>query len=238
MKIKVLFDKITSDKKLQTGWGLSFLVDGKILFDTGEKGEWLFKNMQTLGVNLGKIESVVISHNHWDHTGGLWDILEKRKGLSVYACPHFSSEFKEKVKKLDGKIIEVDRLKEVSENIFVTGEIPGAYHGKYMPEQALILKTKSGISIVTGCAHPGIFKIVEKMHAKFADEPIYLVMGGFHLMEADKRAVEIIADNFKKIGVMKVGPTHCTGQEQANIFKEYYKAKDFMDIKVGGEVEV
>jgi 7,8-dihydropterin-6-yl-methyl-4-(beta-D-ribofuranosyl)aminobenzene 5'-phosphate synthase len=114
MKIEILFDKIALDKKLQTGWGVSFLIDEKILFDTGEKGEWLLKNMQALGVDIRKIEGVVISHDHWDHTGGLWDILKKKKGLAIYACPHFSSEFKEKVKKLQGKIIEADRLREIS----------------------------------------------------------------------------------------------------------------------------
>jgi len=238
MKIEILFDKIALNKKLQTGWGVSFLVDGKILFDTGEKGEWLLKNMQVLGVDIGKIESVVISHNHWDHTGGLWDVLKNKKGLAVYACPHFNAEFKDKVKSMQGVLIEVDRFKEITENIFVTGEIPGAYHGKYMPEQALVLKTKNGISLLTGCAHPGIFKMVEKVKAKFLDEPVYLVMGGFHLMEADKRAVEIIAGNFKKIGVIKVGPTHCTGQEQMNIFRKYYTAKDFIDINVGKKIEV
>ena len=238
MQIKIIFDKITADKKLHVGWGVSFLIDEKILFDTGEKGPWLLENMQTLGVDIGKMESAVISHDHWDHTGGLWDVLKKKKGLVVYTCPHFNSEFKGKVKKLQGKIIEADKLKEISENIFVTGEIPGAYHGKYMPEQALVLKTKNGISIITGCAHPGILKIIEKIKAKFPTEPIYFVMGGFHLMEADKRAVEIIAENFRKMGITKIGPTHCTGSEAGEIFKKYYKGENFINIQVGQGVEV
>ena len=37
MQIKVLFDKDAVDKNLRTGWGVSFLIDDKILFDTGEK---------------------------------------------------------------------------------------------------------------------------------------------------------------------------------------------------------
>ncbi|MFA5270869.1 MAG: MBL fold metallo-hydrolase [Candidatus Omnitrophota bacterium] len=238
MQIKTLFDKDAEDKKLHIGWGVSFLVDDKILFDTGEKGSWLLENMQTLGVDIGKIEAIVISHNHWDHTGGLWDILEKNKGLTIYACPHFSNEFKEKVKKLHGKIIEADRLKEISKNIFITGEIPGAYHSKYMPEQAVVCKTKNGLTIITGCAHPGILKMVEKVKTKFFNEPIYFVLGGFHLMESDKQAVEIIAKNFKKIGVVKAGPTHCAGNEAAEIFKKYYKGENFITIQVGQEIEV
>ena len=46
MKIKILFDKDTKNKRLYTGWGVSFLIDEKILFDTGENGQWLMENME------------------------------------------------------------------------------------------------------------------------------------------------------------------------------------------------
>ena len=79
MKIQVLFDKDSEDKKLHIGWGVSFLIDDKILFDTGEKGEWLLENMRFLKVSIDKIEAIVISHDHWDHWGGLWDLLKIKK---------------------------------------------------------------------------------------------------------------------------------------------------------------
>ncbi|MFA5101478.1 MAG: MBL fold metallo-hydrolase, partial [Candidatus Omnitrophota bacterium] len=78
MNIKVLYDKNTTNKKLHTGWGVSFLIDDTILFDTGEKGESLLENMRSLGVDINKIEAVVLSHDHWDHTGGLWDLLKMK----------------------------------------------------------------------------------------------------------------------------------------------------------------
>jgi 7,8-dihydropterin-6-yl-methyl-4-(beta-D-ribofuranosyl)aminobenzene 5'-phosphate synthase len=237
MQIKILFDKGAKDKKLHTGWGVSFLVDDKILFDTGEKGPWLIENMNNLGVDIARIEAVVISHDHWDHTGGLWELLKANNGLKVYACPGFSKEFKEKVRQLQAVLIEVAKLTEVSHNIFITGEIPGAYHGKYMPEQAVVLKTENGISVITGCAHPGILKMAEKAKAKFPAVPIYLVLGGFHLMESDKRAIEIVADNFKKMGIIRVGPTHCSGPQAQEIFKKIYQ-DSFIDIKTGQTLEV
>ena len=107
MRIKVIFDKGALDKNLCTGWGVSFLVDDKILFDTGENGEWLLKNMRSLGVEIKKIEAVVISHDHWDHWGGLWEILKEKKGLKVYSCPGFSKEFKDKAKEAQAELIEV-----------------------------------------------------------------------------------------------------------------------------------
>ena len=237
MRIKVIFDKGALGKKLYTGWGVSFLVDDKILFDTGEKGEWLLENMRSLGIDIKKIEAVVISHDHWDHTGGLWEILKERKGLNVYSCPGFSKEFKDKVKEAKGELIEAEKITEISQNIFITGEIPGGYHGKYMPEQAIVLKTKNGLIVITGCAHPGILKMVNKVKAKFPNEPVYFVLGGFHLKESDKRAIEIVAENFKEIGIIKAGPTHCSGEAAESIFKKYYK-RNFIPIKVGQEMEI
>ncbi len=237
MRIKIIFDKDAFDKKLRTGWGVSFLVEDKILFDTGEKGEWLIENIRSLGVDINKIEAVVISHDHWDHWGGLWDLLKERKGLKVYSCPGFSKEFKDKTKEAQAELIEAEKVTEISQNIFITGEISGAYHGKYMPEQAVVLKTKNGLTIITGCAHPGILKMTEKVKAKFSAEPIYLVLGGFHLMESDKRAIEIVAESFKKMNIIKAGPTHCSGDMAEDIFKRYYGG-NFMPIKAGQEIEV
>ncbi|MBN2830693.1 MAG: MBL fold metallo-hydrolase [Candidatus Omnitrophica bacterium] len=237
MKIKVLFDKIALNKDLRTGWGVSFLVEGKILFDAGEKGEWLLENMGILGVDINKIERVVISHDHWDHTGGLWQILKERKGIKVYSCPGFSKEFKDKVKESQADLIEAGKLTEISQDIFITGEISGAYHGKYMPEQALVLKTGNGLTIVTGCAHPGILKIVEKVKTKFPGEQVYSVLGGFHLKESDKRAIEIVVEGFKKLGVLKAGPTHCSGEKAEEEFMKKYGI-NFVKIQVGQEIEV
>jgi len=237
MQIKILFDKDALDKKIRVGWGVSFLIDDKILFDTGEKGEWLLENMCSLGIDINRIEVVVISHDHWDHWGGLWDLLIQRAGLKVYACSGFGKGFKEKVEKSKGELIEAERFKEIAPSIYTTGEIPGAYHGKYIAEQAMVLKTNNGLTVITGCAHPGILKILEKVKAKFSDKSIYFVLGGFHLMEQDRRAIEIIAENFKKMGIKKVGPTHCSGDEAREIFKKIYQ-DSFVDIKTGQTLEV
>jgi len=237
MKIKVLFDKGALEKNIRAGWGVSFLIDNKILFDTGENGEWLLENMRSLGADLNKLEAIVISHDHWDHWGGLWDLLQQRKGMRVYICPHFGREFKDKTLALGANLVEMEKPTQIIQNVFSTGEIPGAYKGKYMAEQALVLKTKNGLTIITGCAHPGILKMVEKAKTKFPDESIYLVLGGFHLMESDKRVIEIVAENFKKMNIIKAGPTHCSGDMAEGIFKEIYNG-NFVSIKAGQEIEV
>ena len=237
MQIKILFDNTALDNRFLTGWGISCLINDKILFDTGEKPDALLKNMKALGVKISNIEAVVISHDHWDHTGGLWEILTRKKGLKVFTCPGFTGEFKDKAERLHGKIIEADKFTEITKNIFVTGEISGTYGGRHMPEQALAVKTKNGITVITGCAHPGIAKIIDKVKKEFTEEKFYLVFGGFHLEYKDKKALETIVSRFKKVGVKKVGPTHCSGKRAEAAFKEKYGG-DFIQMKVGKTIKV
>lgn len=235
MEAKIVFNNAVVSDKFISGWGFSCLVDNRVLFDTGEKAEYLFNNMQNLNINISSIEMAVISHDHWDHTGGLWELLEKRKGLKVYACPHFSQAFKDKVKKLKAELIEAEKTIEVTKNIFITGEILKGYSG--IPEQALVVKTSKGITVITGCSHPGIVRIIEKVKEANPSEKICLVFGGFHLINSDKREVRIIVERLKEMGVEKVGPTHCTGYEAQEIFKEGY-ADNFISIKAGQVFEI
>lgn len=236
MKAAIIYDN-KAKEGFQYGWGFSCLVDQRILFDTGEKSESLFYNMEQLKVDVSRIEAVVISHDHWDHTGGLWALLQKRKGLKVYACPGFSSVFKEKVHQLQGILIETGSHQSIDQNISVTGEIPGKYGGTYLPEQALMVKTKLGITVMTGCSHPGIVPIVRKAKELFEQERISLVLGGFHLMDKDQKTTETIAASMKELGVENVGPTHCTGQEAEQLFKNSF-TDHFISIMAGQTLEI
>lgn len=232
MQIKVLFDSQALHEKFLTGWGISFLVNKDTLFDTGEKPEPLLRNMENMDVAVSDIKNVVISHDHWDHTGGLWEILRKNPAIKVYACPNFSQSFKNRVKSLGARLIESVKVLMISENIYTTGEIPGEYEGKFIPEQALVVRTSKGLVVLTGCAHPGITDILQAVKKQFPDERIHMVLGGFHLMDQDERLIEIIAKEFKKMGIKKVGPTHCSGKKAEMIFRKEYK-NNFLSIKVG-----
>ena len=83
MVLRVLFDSKSLDAHLSTGWGVSFLVGESTVFDTGENGNYLLRNMNHLNVDLNALQNVVISHDHFDHTGGLWKFLRQKKGLRV-----------------------------------------------------------------------------------------------------------------------------------------------------------
>jgi len=237
MDVGIVINNRVINSEFSNGFGFSCLTGNRILFDTGESAEYLFNNMSLMNIDVLDIEAVVISHDHWDHTGGLWEVLKRRKGLKVYACPHFSEEFKERVKRLQGELREADRFIKISKNIFITGEIPGVYCNQYMPEQALIIKTENGITVITGCAHPGIVKIVERVKEEFSKERLNLVLGGFHLMDKDKRVIEIIVERFKELGVKQVGPTHCSGKEAERIFQGAYK-NNYLTISAGQTIDV
>jgi 7,8-dihydropterin-6-yl-methyl-4-(beta-D-ribofuranosyl)aminobenzene 5'-phosphate synthase len=237
MWIKIIFDKTSINRKFSNGWGFACLVNGHILFDTGEKAEYLFHNMEMMDIDLNNIDAVVISHDHWDHAGGLWELLEKGKEIKVFSCPGFSKEFKEKVMQKGGILKESEDFVKIDENIYVTGEIAGLYKGNYIAEQALVVRTGNGINIITGCSHPGIIKIIEKVKQKFPDEKINVALGGFHLMDKEKREIELIAEKFKAIGVEEVGPTHCSGDEAQIIFKKYYM-ENYLSIKAGMAFEL
>ena len=150
---------------------------------------------------------------------------------------NFSQEFKDKVKAFEGILIENEGFFEIAKNIFVTGEISGIYNEYYMPEQAVAVKTEKGITVITGCAHPGILKILEKVKDKFPENQLHLVCGGFHLKDGDKRLIEIIVNRFLDMNCEKVGPTHCTGIDAEAIFKKAYKDR-YISIKVGQTIEI
>ncbi|MCG2726147.1 MAG: MBL fold metallo-hydrolase [Elusimicrobia bacterium] len=236
MDIKIIFDRFTNNKKYLTGWGLSYLIDGKILFDTGENPKPLLKNMKTAGINISDIKTIVISHDHYDHTGGLWAILKENPKLKVYACPDFSKKFKKKVKEFGAELIENENFAEIQKNIYATGSIAGKYMGRYLPEQSLILKTPKGLTVLTGCAHPGIINIIENAKQNIPGN-IYSVIGGFHLKNKFKKTIAEILKKFKELKIEKAAPSHCSGNKAMKMFKEKY-GENFIEIKTGEEIEV
>ena len=75
LKITVLVTNVAGDPHAGEGeWGFSALVevDGhKILYDTGASADLVLRNARALKVDLSDVQDVVLSHNHWDHVGGL-----------------------------------------------------------------------------------------------------------------------------------------------------------------------
>jgi len=155
MKITIVYDN-EANAGLKSGWGFSCLVEAqeKILFDTGDSGKNLIYNLRQLNIQPESVAAVVISHNHWDHTGGLKEFLKLNNNAKVFHPRFFS--------KPTG----------ISPGVHSTGAL-----GTFIKEQSLVINTQQGNIIITGCAHPGLENITEKAGQLGT---IYGVVGGFH----------------------------------------------------------
>jgi len=219
MTITVIYDNNPYKEGLQTAWGFSCLVIGAektILFDTGGDGSILLNNMQKLAIDPNSIDTVVLSHIHPDHTGGLNSFLEKNSEKVVYLPKSFPKKFKDNVLSFRPKIVEAKQPLKICENVYSSGEL-----GKWIKEQSLIIQTDKGLIVISGCAHPGIVKIVNAAKDLLKDD-ILLVMGGFHLEWATKGKIEKIISAFKQTGVRYVGPCHCTGHKARALFEKHF----------------
>jgi 7,8-dihydropterin-6-yl-methyl-4-(beta-D-ribofuranosyl)aminobenzene 5'-phosphate synthase len=230
MQALMIYDNYSNNNNLTHGWGFSCLINEHTLFDAGEDGEKLLTNLEAMNVNLSEIRDIVISHDHWDHQGGLWALLEKRKGINVYSCPGFTMDFKEKVKLYNGNLIETKGLTEIFDGIYSTGEIIGTFDGEPISEQVLLCKNEDGLSIITGCAHPGIIPIVDKVIDLFPEQELVTLMGGFHLYKSSKTEAEEVYTKLKNYGFKNYAGTHCTG--------DFAKQFNTLEITAGSRIEL
>ncbi|MBN2014961.1 MAG: MBL fold metallo-hydrolase [Candidatus Altiarchaeota archaeon] len=222
MRFKILYDNEAKD--LKAAWGFSCLIEDKnILFDTGGDAKILEHNMKRLNIDPKKIDTLVISHEHWDHIGGIPYILGKNPGLRVYILESFSDALKSKIRE-NAKLIEVSEPEEIEEGIITTGEL-----GPGIKEQSLIVED----TVITGCAHPGIVEIIKK--AKELVDEISLVFGGFHLKEKSEDEILGIIAELKKLGVKNAIPCHCSGDLAIGLFKREFEG--YQEIYAGKVLE-
>jgi len=229
LKITVVYDNRVVDARCKSEWGFSCLLEtpGKmILFDTGGDGGILFENMRQLGIDSDRIAVVVLSHDHWDHTGGLRWLLNRNKRITVHVLPSFSSEIKEVVKEAGVDLVEAPGPTSLSDRVVTTGKL-----GTGIEEQSLVARTSKGLVIITGCAHPGIENIIEHVR-KTAGDDISMAFGGFHLRDASEIELMSIIAAFRKYGIRKAGPCHCSGELCRKLFREEYRG-DYLDIGAG-----
>ena len=90
IKLTILYDNKLLKEDLECDWGFSCLIEGAektILFDTGTKGSILMSNLKKMNISPEIVDVVVISHDHFDHAGGLED---SRKGRQRHLPARFS----------------------------------------------------------------------------------------------------------------------------------------------------
>lgn len=194
MKITIVYDNEVSknNKDLKSDWGFACVIhteEDTVLFDTGAKGDILLDNMRILGLDPGDIDTIVLSHEHWDHTGGL-DAL--RPFLHHAKLYRLASEHQNENVVIVGSEIS----QRITKDVYTTGRLHGT-----VDEQSLVLRGKKGFVVLVGCSHPGVEKIltVAKQYG-----PTTGLVGGFHNFD-DFRVLEDL--NF-------ICPCHCTARKK------------------------
>jgi len=178
-------------------WGFACLAGENILFDTGGDLDTLLFNMMRFEVNLALIDTIVLSHSHGDHIGGI-GIVDKLGDVRVFVPRSFSGRFKKKLSSRSNvDLVEVIVATTISDGIFTTGEL-----GQFTKEQSLVIETSKGLVVIAGCSHPGLENIMRSA-AQFGE--VYGVVGGFHGF-----------DRLKSLeNISLVVPCHCTKRKRA-----------------------
>ena len=188
MKITIVYDNEVNRAGLRAGWGFSAFIESQevppVLFDTGADSATLLHNMKELNIDPASIETIVISHAHGDHTGGLSEILKINGSAQLFLPGSFRGAIPGR------KVTIVGDATEVCDNIFSTGVLEAI-------EQSLAIKTDKGIFVLTGCAHPAMKSILSAA-SKFGK--VYGIAGGFHGFR-DFRLFENLSHIY---------PCHCT----------------------------
>ena len=216
MELRILYDN-DAKKGFKSGWGFSCLVGDRLLFDVGADLDTLFFNMRRASVKLDNINRVVLSHGHGDHVGGI-RILTMLGDVELFIPKSFSGRYKKRLTSYSNVTLkEVNEAEEISEGLFTTGELGG-----FTKEQSLIVKTDNGLTVITGCSHPGLDNIM-KAASRFGD--IYGVVGGFHGFSRLEALEEI----------RLIVPCHCTVRKK-EILALYPKTS--MKCSAGCRIEV
>jgi 7,8-dihydropterin-6-yl-methyl-4-(beta-D-ribofuranosyl)aminobenzene 5'-phosphate synthase len=247
--------------------GLSVLISGRqdsqehrMLFDVGPyPGLWL-DNARRLDIDLSTIECIFLSHWHFDHSGGLPEVvaaISKTRFAAGLAAPvvdlHPSRPdqrgillpsgvmimFAEEptfddIAQAGGEIVTRDDPHPCCGGFFfgsgaidrVTGYETGlaghhTFRGEHGEPDALIMDERfvaacvrgRGVSVISACSHAGIVNVCLAAMKHFPDNPIDVVLGGYHLAgkAMESRIEPTVRDLGARIRPCIVAPGHCTG---------------------------
>lgn len=229
IKLTIIVDDLNgAEPGYLKSFGSSLLIElnnQKILFDTGTKEDVLLKNLFNYGINPSEIQSVILSHNHYDHTNGLSGILKHNPYVSVYVHKYWKNPVKEIGDSIPHKnMIFVEQggvIEELGDNIYITNAYMSPdYGGIY--EQACYIEVKDSFILVSGCCHPGLNSFLNdrKLSGISKKTPLHLI-GGFHGSKFSDNDATLLSPQ-----IVTITLCHCT--KNIKIFKHQFGEKCFI----------
>lgn len=249
MKLIMLMENVTHHSKLHCEHGLSIYIEAqghKILFDAGQTDAFI-ENAQLLGVDVSQVDLAILSHGHYDHSGGWKKFLEVNQKANIYINENAFATFisgKEKEIGIPKFLLDNERVIVTKDKtllapgleLFTCNEMVRKYQsdsgelyiqnkeGKeldtFSHEQYLLITEGEEQILISGCSHKGILNITEWF------QPDVLI-GGFHFkgIEMDEVGRNRLDNYVRRLGDFntKFYTCHCTGVEQYKYLKERMK---------------
>ena len=244
-KVTILYDAFGDSKALTKDWGFSALVehDGKrILFDSGNNAEIFEHNVKALGVDLTKLDFVVMSHRHTDHITGLKYLLKVNPNVTVYVAADGANGFggnsippaffrpdatlPEKMRYFGGSYPENRTSGKLYDNANVvlvreTKEVaPGIFVVRTVSQKQGTLEMPE---LTLAIKRPNGLLLVDGCShagleaileaASTIDPRTEIVFGGLHLVTTPVEEIDTLVGNLQtKWKVQRIAPGHCTGE--------------------------
>jgi len=243
LSILPLIDWHTSSPELRGEMGVSYLIETdehRILFDVGQNTKQespspLELNMQALGVALDSVDTIFISHNHFDHVGGKQRQKDRTfsVGLEQVPLPSVQAFVPIPMTYPGLSPIHSGEPTRIGEGVASTGTIPRQLVFGWIDEQALVVHVAElGAVLIVGCGHQTISKLLERYDQVFS-EPLYGVVGGLHFPVPDGR-LKVLGLNVQRMlasGNGMLSPITIDGaKEEMN----QLRARDLGLVGVGG----
>jgi 7,8-dihydropterin-6-yl-methyl-4-(beta-D-ribofuranosyl)aminobenzene 5'-phosphate synthase len=243
-RVTILYDAFGKSAPTTKAWGFSALVEygGKrILFDTGGNAEIFEHNVKALGVDLTKLDFVVLSHRHSDHISGVNYLLRVNPTVKIYApadpwgpfgwsvpnslyrkdeslpanMRYFNGNSPDAITAStpwpQANFVRVDATTEIAPGIFLVPTISQVPGTLELREISMAIRGPQGLIIVDGCSHAGVEKVLEA--AAKIDPRVRVLFGGIHLVGApDAEIQRISAALHDQWKLDYLAVGHCTGE--------------------------
>jgi len=269
-KVTIIYDAFGESKELTKDWGFSALVehDGKrILFDTGNDAGNFEHNVKALGVDLTKLDFVVISHRHTDHATGLKYVRSVNPNVMVYVAADGANGFggapipKTFLRADDslpakmryyggtapehftaGKLYDTGNFILVNETMEVS---PGIFLVRTVSQKKGTLELPE---LTLAIKRPNGLMLVDGcshagieaiLEAVSAVDPrTEIVFGGLHLVTTPVEEIDALVENLKtKWKVQRIAPGHCTGEPAFARLRKAY-GENYLYAGLGTKVEL